>query len=79
MSSGKATRVADKTVYLRPLGKTALQLYVTEHYQKTGERLKEWQAWEMIVEGCLPDLYKRAVDLEKRAGNGEGNGKGTKK
>jgi len=72
MSSGKVGRMTDKVTYLRSLGKTALQLYINEHYEKTGEKLKEWQAWEQIIQTHLPELYKRARKLEEKSSSSNG-------
>lgn len=74
MSSGKVTRVADKVTYLRPVGKAALKLFINDYYRETGKTLREWEAWEMIIQKFIPELMTRAIELEERTGTVEGNG-----
>lgn len=72
MSSTKGTgRVTDKVTRLRSRGKRALQIYIRKHFDLTGETLAEWDAWERIIQDCVPDLWKEAVEMEQRLGNGD--------
>jgi len=65
MSSGKGEgRVATEVVRLRPVGKRVLQIYISEHFLTTGEKLTEWDAWERIVQAASVELWGKAIALE---------------
>lgn len=69
MSSGKAQRVGEKVIWVREREKVAFRLFISKHHSETGVQLKEWQAMEIIMKQCLPDLLKEADRLQ--GGNGE--------
>lgn len=73
MSSGKAKRVANKVIWVRPLEKTAFRLFISKHHQQTGRELKEWEAMELILQQCQPELLKEAAELLEGNGNGDQN------
>lgn len=56
----------NKVTYLSPLGKEILQAYVRRHWDHENEKLPEWRAFEIIMEGCAPDLFEAAQKRLKK-------------